>query len=212
MSWALSPGSARDSTTRGKVGEAISETKKRLVFCATGDGGPTAAFAYPAKFPITIAISTTTIGGVDPPLAQGEHANFSFPGEDLDVQVPTYLNPTGIEKTGGSSAATALAAGLASLILSCVRFAYYEEPSNRTLRTQLNPLRKSTENPAAERAFKNFRDQDNMRRVFEDMCGTPGHRKKFVQPWTVFKPELSRMDFDEAKGWLKAYFDKVLQM
>ncbi|KAH0566275.1 hypothetical protein GP486_000327 [Trichoglossum hirsutum] len=211
MSWTLSPESARDSNTRGKVGEALSEAKKRLVFCATGDGGPTAPFAYPARFPFTIAISTTTIGGVDPPLAQSEHAGFSLPGEDLDVQVPTYLNPMGWEKTRGSSAATALAAGLASLILSCVRFAYYEEPLTNILRTPLN-LRKGTMNPAAERAFKKFRDQDNMRRVFEDMCGSPDHRKKFVQPWTVFKPELSRMDFDEAKAWLRAYFDKVLQM
>jgi Subtilase family len=200
MSWTLSDKASEDPQMRKIVSDAILDAKKRIVFSAVGDKGTTAEYSYPADFQNVTGISTTSIGGVDPPTAESNKAVFSLPGEDLETPMPTYLRQ-GLGKVKGSSAATALAAGLASLILTLVRFAYYKEDKAR-----------SSKNERAERYFRDFRDPNNMMRVFRKMCVSTEH-KKFVQPWTAFPnaSELEKMDFDRFKETLVTYFDAALR-
>ena len=200
MSWTLSDKASEEPRMRDIVSDAILDAKKRLVFCAVGDKGTTAEYSYPADFQNVIGISTTSIGGVDPPTAESNKAKFSLPGEDLETPMPSYLHQ-GLGKVKGSSAATALAAGLASLILTLVRFTYYKEDKARL-----------SKNERAERYFRVFRDPNNMMRVFRKMCTATEHRK-FVQPWTVFPnaSELEKMDIDKFKETLFTFFEEALR-
>ncbi|KAH0562627.1 hypothetical protein GP486_002690 [Trichoglossum hirsutum] len=200
MSWTLSDKASEEPRMRDIVSEAILDVRRRLVFSAVGDKGTNAEYSYPADFQSVIGISTTSISGVDPPTAESNKAKFSLPGEDLETPMPSYLGQ-GLGKVKGSSAATALAAGLASLILTLVRFAFYKEDKIR-----------KPENESAERYFRDFRDPNNMMRVFKKMCTATEHRR-FVQPWTVFPNagELEKMDIDKFKETLVTFFEEALR-
>jgi hypothetical protein len=199
MSWTIS-----NYKDEGILCEALAGTEaKRTVFAATGDKG--AADAYPSDFESTIAIANQQFNGSGVITEDFNRAKFCLPGDDIKVRVPEYLATTGYEKTSGSSAATALAAGLASLILTCVRFAYYEEPTGPG-KGEPNTHKP---NKAAEDAFLKFRRQHNMSKVFNRMC--TNERPKFVQPWIFFK-DVEDMTFDERKEYLKKKLESALDI
>lgn len=202
MSWTISPYTAL--TLREDLSDALSRIEgKKAVFAAADETG--APNAWPADFSTTITIATHPIhdSGLIKDLGR---AQFSLPGDDIEVPVPKYLQESGHEKTSGSSAATALAAGLASLILICVRFAYYDEKEEPTGPGKFDPQK---ENKAAEAAFRTFRRQDNMVQVFQKMCNP--ERPKFVEPWRFFK-DLEDKTLEEVKSQLKASFDTALDI
>src|SRR6266513_951794 len=134
MSWTLSDTASGNVDKRTELKLSMHTGRDRLLYCAVGDTGATAEYSYPAEFKAVTGISTTTIGGVDPPTAESQFADFTLPGVDLVSPPPPYLNPKGIGRVHGSSAATALAAGLASFLLTCVRFAYFKEDSSDSSR------------------------------------------------------------------------------
>jgi hypothetical protein len=204
MSWTISEFEANNIKLKDRLLDTLSTAaNKRIIFAATGDRGLTAPSPYPADFSSTIAIATTPMAGPGNNQSDIDRALFCLPGDDLEVIVPKYLNPQGVEKTSGSSAATALAAGLASLILTCVRFAFYEPSSDSTKHGA-----PSDYNDAAESAFNHFRHQDNMKHVFKVMC-TKEHLK-FVQPWIAFA-DLDSKNFDDAKQYLRNFLDSTLK-
>jgi len=199
MSWTISDLQATDTTLHDKLNDACARAaEKRIIFCATGDKGATALTRCPAEFYSTIAIATTPMTGPGNNSADMGHAQFALPGDDLQVDAPTYLEPTGVERTAGSSAATALAAGLASLILTCVRFAYYREQPGAVIGGQ----NRKGDNEAAEKAFTHFRHQDNIKKVFNKLCK---EQPKFVQPWTMVE-NVENLTHNEVKDRLYQFF------
>jgi hypothetical protein len=207
MSWTVS---GHQESDRGEQLDDLSlalarADVDRLAFAATGD--MEAKDVWPASFGTTIAIANQPL--VTPTLVTNdlERAKYALVGDGIKVPVPKYLKASGSEKTSGSSAATALAAGLASLILACVRFAYYEEPEGvgDIGNEETDPRRP---NRAAEVHFNKFRHQHNMTQVLNQMCR---ENTKLLQPWIFFK-EIEDKTFEDVKRILRRKFDAALDM
>jgi len=98
---------------------------KSLIFCAKGDNGPSVEESFPAAFPSPFGICSCSVSGIPSASAETNHAEFLVPAEELCVDIPQYLDQGGKDSADGSSAATAVAAGLAALIISLARFAFY---------------------------------------------------------------------------------------
>jgi len=110
--------------------KAIDRANKKniLVFCSRADKGNLSQKEYPADFDTTITVSATDRMNVE--RKHSEKSDFYVVGEDILADGPSYYhmmdgvtsNSVG-PAVSGSSVATALAAGLASLIIaygSCV--------------------------------------------------------------------------------------------
>ncbi|KAL8349788.1 hypothetical protein RB598_005242 [Gaeumannomyces tritici] len=113
-----------------------------LLFCAAGDTGAISEVEYPHSidpnriFRIGAAMAD---GRVWPPTGQQQSLDFILPGHNVVTRNPrgSSTTPGGFEENTGSSVATAVAAGLAGLILHCVRlgaiYAECEANSDRTV-------------------------------------------------------------------------------
>jgi hypothetical protein len=98
-----------------------SAAKHTLVFCSTADRGTGSGPAYPADYDSTVRISATDKYGNLMPASDKtvSHAvNIPVPGEDIPALGPSYTSEgIAVGTVSGSSVATALAAGIASLTL-----------------------------------------------------------------------------------------------
>jgi len=190
---------------------------KSLIFCATGDKGPSAKESYPAAFPSPFKICSCSVSGQPSANAEIDNTEFYIPAEELYVDLPQYLNQGKKGSADGSSAATAVAAGLAALILSLARFAFHSNRDASSLlldddtgsgddtfdTTSLGGrdfhLQRSTTSrqiKELEEHVSRFKSRTVMRKIFKYMCHGSD---KFVQPWEVFPMELAFEDFDTAK-------------
>ena len=165
----------------------------RLIFCATGDKGRAATELFPAGFAETFSISNCSIVGTHPEHTEIDNTQFLISAQDLAVKVPTYIKRDGEDTVGGSSAATAVAAGLASLVLSLVRFAYSGSKSPQQVSER-------------EKQVMHFKSRSIMARVFKYMCGSTG---KFVQPWKYLPRNLDEMASKLAKMEVQKFLDKA---
>ena len=211
-----------DDNDIGKLETKIQKAAKNsLIFCATGDKGPFAERSYPAGFSVPIKICSCSISGMPSRNAESQNADFYVPAEDLDVPVPRYLNLGAKGAAQGSSAATAIAAGLATLILSLARFAYYgldDESSeyeaidsdNSDFKYNYSESFSSRKSPPqvqhAEERVAQLKKRSIMDRVFKHMCCNTEH---FVQPWGVFPKDLVGLDFDEAKKSVADFLNRA---
>lgn len=92
-------------------------TKKNiLVFCSTADKGAWSGPVYPAGYDGTVRVSATDKYGNFMPASDKGGVIIPVPGEDIPTYGPSYMGDD-IKKgtVSGSSVATALAAGIASL-------------------------------------------------------------------------------------------------
>jgi hypothetical protein len=235
ISCTVSDESMKNKKLKGNLEDAIRTASNRsLIYCATADGGPEAIKSYPAGFDNAgaIAICTATQDGNTLDSAEMQNKpKWLLPGERLMVHAPKYLNPTGKETAGGSSSATALASGLASLILTLVRFSSYQEEdsddevdshdwasdelSEQRLRGSFATLGGGASpqsldlgrNNSAEGAVEIFRRATNMNEVFAKLCGTS--KNSFVQPWTKLPEASKNWTIGEAKQQLRVIFDSL---
>jgi subtilisin family serine protease len=127
-----------------------------VMISSRGDSGNNRENVYPADCGDVISISSLTNYGK---LTESTETNarYFFQGENVSVPAePSYLESQ--KHASGSSVATALAAGLAALIISCRRLGNEEKDIKRT-RTVTT--------------------------VFDRMTQT--ENDKYVRPWKVFK-------------------------
>ena len=112
-----------DATLHDRIKEASSKGIVQL--CSTHDEGSNIRNAWPAGWAETITIAACNEFGSllhrVPPEESGY--DYKIHGEDVSAGVVPFLNST--DRISGSSVATAIAAGLSSLILSCD---YMENP------------------------------------------------------------------------------------
>ncbi len=167
---------------------------KCLIFCATGDNGPSAEKSFPAAFPSPFSICSCSITGIPSANAEIENSEFFVPAEELFVEIPQYLNQGRNDSANGSSAATAVAAGLAALILSLARFAFHN--GQDTAQGSGDDVPKPDDHDLEETVSR-LKRRTMMERVFKYMCG--GGSEKFVQPWNVFPAELKNERVDANK-------------
>ena len=222
MSWTIkkaliaSVGNSRDDKTSkdkkkspeeiaiGALQEAIDEAKslKILMFCSAADdiqvvGKDSLPFSMAPDHIFRIGAALPK-GQRDPSSEDTNSISYFFPGN----QVAEAWNPRSaktVKYHDGSSVSTALAAGLASLIMYCVNVvkSYHEA---------------STES-SGQRASKNFLDDwavglrscENMRKAFNNIEYKEHEDKKFLPVWHVFGKATEQMK--NSKGE-----DKVLAL
>ncbi|EGX52377.1 hypothetical protein AOL_s00043g166 [Orbilia oligospora ATCC 24927] len=117
MSWSFA--ASPNDEDKNKVREAIqlAASKKILLFASMPDKGPDAKLEdyWPAGLPDVIRIGSATTTGQRSTDNWSSEPEYIFPGEDIELRSEKGENDKKV--VSGSSASTALAAGLAALIL-----------------------------------------------------------------------------------------------
>ena len=140
--------------------KAIESAKSNniVMIGSRGDRGGNRDLVYPADYDEVISISSYTNLG-DKTGSTETSAQYFFQGENVSIPAePSYLESQ--KRASGSSVATALAAGIAALTLSCRRLGDNETKVDRI---------------------------KTVKSVFDRM--TLPDQDKYVRPWKVFKDE-----------------------
>lgn len=138
------------------VKEAAQTDKGRrptLMFCSTADEGAFGGPAYPVDYKehVVSVSATDSWGGLTSKTDRHTRVDVSIPGEDLEASAPFYLGNVG-STVSGSSVATALAVGIASLALLLLR----------------------TYNDGSEDELSSFYTRKGIMRVFDRMEASKG--------------------------------------
>jgi len=113
MSFALN-----DPDNNLKYAIADAHTKGIVLLCSTADEGENRTRAWPASYGNTLAIAACNDEGKKS-LSSTTEAQYYFRGENVLYEPLNGNNAGSGEKISGSSVATAIAAGVASLCLAC---------------------------------------------------------------------------------------------
>jgi hypothetical protein len=181
------------------LGEAIKRAldENILIFCAAGDAGNFSDEEYPYEFDRgrIIRIGAATDDGRPwERSGNADNLDFIFPGcavvsrnARLEVAVPSNFE----EKTG-SSVATALAAGMAALILCCVRLA-------AILMENDAQERPSAGAPVQAAALTSIKDYANMVAIFKSI-GVDQNLHKFIEVWNRFEAPTESLRLSRANA------------
>jgi hypothetical protein len=156
-----------DSDLKEAIGEAVG--KDIVIFASTDDEGNNATEAWPAQCEGVMRIVACTSKGKPIKEATPIHGDdtFGLQGEGIDLTIRG--DGSDDENIRGSSVATAMAAGIASLILACRRLT-------------LSMYMKASF--SASRPFSGHR-REAIREVMGRMTD-PDRETKYVKPWIVF--------------------------
>jgi hypothetical protein len=164
-----------------------------IIVASTAGEGFNKLGAWPADYPLVIKIAAATDFGKEAPETVKKKADFLFPGEDIVAQASFLGTNRWSHEVSGPSAATAVAAGIASLILTCDRMALgaMRDVELSEALKQHNKLKRSR----VLKAFKHGWDED----------------AKYVRPWEFFS-EGSNVSWGEGDSVLRWMFDKYQQL
>jgi len=109
-----------ESTTPLKTAVANAHAQGIVMLCSTHDEGPIGKQSYPADATETLGIMACDEYGKSLRSEEVKH-DFLIQGRNVPAGVIPFLDSE--DRVSGSSVATAIAAGLSSLITSCVRLA-----------------------------------------------------------------------------------------
>lgn len=192
MSWTTKP--LENQTDRESFDKVIQDAHKKgiLMFCSASDNGNFEEFTYPySANPGTLfRIGAASKDGTIPTFVGGD-MNFILPGQDVtikDVDEPgaTQNQSDSSALHTGSSVATALAAGLAALVIECVRLAAkHATDGNRTARDP---------DPIVLSDLTEIRKKRTMEEAFYAI----GHNNfskdnKYVEVWKTFDAPAGRI-------------------
>jgi Subtilase family len=149
--------------------------------------------AYPAIYPSVLGIAAANAQGKETLESVKADADYLFQGENIFTRV-TYLGSENPQQAiSGTSVATAIAAGVASLSLACHRLAL-----------------STKSNEEAWINHKTFREKI-VRSVFDKMIEVP--KSKYVTPWRVFPETEDKWSGGEATDvckWIAEHFGNLL--
>lgn len=162
-----------------------------IIASVHGEGSRTKGAGYPASYHNVLAIASADgVGGPSSGTVE-DQANYLFPGEKI-VARTEHLG--GLEDTpdiSGPSVATAVAAGVASLVLAGERFALFQK--------------ECFDRPEYPMKLQG----DVVRKVFKAMSS----EKNYVRPWMFFGESKSRPSWgegDSVLSWISRKYDSVL--
>lgn len=186
MSWTLSQNTNSEERTRFE--NALKESSKRniLMFGVIRDKGRnTKHLSYPGKaMSEIICIGGAGIHGEDENATANE-PDFTFPGSGLG---DLHIQQENLDQVSGSSIATALASGLAALVLHCADITNYGNDR------------------------KHLRRLGTMKDIFKSIAanGPYDSKNKYVAAQTVFKPGFVKYDWEpEGRKMLKDVLKKL---
>lgn len=178
MSWSVKP------PARGKLRDDFNKAVQRAVddsiimLCASSDQGDTGkdeTYPYDVDRANIIRIGAATAMGSNADYVNKHQVDFLFPGHEVHLKGSTPDKELG-DVHKGSSVATAIAAGLAAMVLECVRIAHFwtsTSESNRWIE------------PITEEDLK--MDSKAMQAAFEGMSRA-SHR--YIWVWETFSDKV----------------------
>lgn len=182
MSWTIEP--PEDDVVRRELETAILDADRAniLMFCSASDQGARQTDTYPSRATrriLTIGAAGPS-GETSPCVGNPDKVDFTFPGDSVELMDgEAAAGPAKV--VSGSSAATALAAGLAALVLYCVQVRLWHVPE--------------AEKEQVRRDFEALKKHEEMVKAFRYSIGTsPGSGYKFVTVWDVFEAALEERD------------------
>ncbi|RAH64892.1 subtilisin-like protein [Aspergillus aculeatinus CBS 121060] len=191
MSWTIvvppRPLSSDFEDLEAAIGEA--QTKGILMFCSASDKGAHQCGTYPSKRIKSIfTIGAATPDG-QPNSRVGDIAavDYLLPGELVEGEQSPDLLDTKVEYFTGSSIATALAAGLAALILYCAQIRMMREEGSED------------QHALALEHFNQLKTHDKMRQAFENIGKT---NERYLKVWSVFQNQMQDFDSKSAQDKL----------
>lgn len=146
--------------------------------------------AWPANFESVLSIGAAKLTGKETEESIRDNAKYMFPGKDILVSTSFLGSQPWKTEVSGTSFATAIAAGVASLILACRRLALSTQPDPKKWVSDLKSRRKIVTD------------------VFNVMSVNRG---RYVKPWTVFYQDEGQPSWGEADSilrWVKEQFLK----
>ncbi|KAK1252160.1 hypothetical protein MKX08_003347 [Trichoderma sp. CBMAI-0020] len=166
--------------------DIISMTRDRIVmFCSSIDEGATAIdHTYPGRNKNCIKIGACTGTGTKLSWVSDAHSDFLVPGEANHLTLDSELWNQHHIGSFGSSVSTALAAGLAGVLLYCDRL--IETPKESIDSTDTNAMPDALGKVKSSKAVDYLRSQGLMTEAFQRLSkGT----EKFLQIWDYLRPE-----------------------
>lgn len=146
-----------------------------VLLCSTADEGNKTREAYPATEEGTIAIACCDDGGKLIREGTEHSANYWVYGTGFSGTAIKYMDSK--TEIKGSSVATAIAVGIASLILAC-HFTVAAPPYRRAM----------------------------VKKAFDMMCRGP-NRSIWIEPETLFRPDLFKNATPEdVEKWIRQHF------
>ncbi|KAL9566297.1 hypothetical protein ACKAV7_009656 [Fusarium commune] len=190
MSWTIDP--PKDDRERQDLENAIVEAANAniLMFCSARDKGAHNTPTYPSKATgkiFTIGAANSSGASVDY-VGNASELSYIFPGDKVEVD----SGRTPPEIVDGSSVATALAAGLAALILYCIQVRIF--------------LAKDSKQKARE-AYRKVKQYEGMVKAFDAIETTKESNHKFLKVWEVFGNCVEQKDQKPQGEWLQLVAD-----
>ncbi|KAH8892618.1 subtilisin-like protein [Thozetella sp. PMI_491] len=186
MSWTIEKPDTGDKAKEDEITELesaiqLAAKKNILMFCAATDGGPVRDTTYPAasgtKWIFKIGAAEAS-GTAMKWLGSQDIVDFIMPGHQVVMERQNDPNVKRFTALTGSSVATALAAGLAAVILYCAQITVLlKEPGRRALDTP---------------TYKALKTHEKMVAAFKRIGTTEGSNHKFIQVWELFGKEVDK--------------------
>jgi hypothetical protein len=154
-----------------------------LLFCAAADTGAVTEIEYPWSYDRSRIFrigAATADGRVWGPTGSPQNLSFIVPGHKVVSRNPRREGalPDDFEEKTGSSIATALAAGLAALILHCIRLG--------AIQTELEARQGISSSTAVKvDEFERVKGHDNMNGVLKAI-GLDEGQQRFIEVWKRF--------------------------
>jgi subtilisin family serine protease len=185
MSWTIEKDDKNKQDIE-KLEKAIGEAAENniLMFCAATDQGATSDQSYPAATASTKNIfkigAAEASGAAIKQLRDPTLIDFFFPGHQVvrerhdDPSISKYTALT------GSSVATALASGLAAVMLYCVQFSAIANSRGRP-RPDLSK-------------YESLKTHERMKEAFAQIGTTPESQNKYIKVWERFEKPVKNAD------------------
>lgn len=185
MSWSVK------RPTNGQLREKFNEAVQRAVrlgiimLCASSDQAETSndeTYPYDSNRANIIRIGAATAQGTNAKYVDKHHVDFLFPGHDILLKGSTPDKELG-DVHRGSSVGTAIAAGLAAMVLDCIRIGHFWT-FKQTSKSGKDTPQLSGE-PITDKDLK--LDSTAMKAVFEGMSRS---RSRYIWVWQIFTPSV----------------------
>lgn len=168
-----------------------------LMFCAASDQGAFVDRSYPAAstkklFKIGAAEATGTAFKW---LGDQRAVDFIFPGHNVVKERPGDVPIDKHTSLTGSSVATALAAGLAAVILYSVQVG------------ALTPTTRARQRGVTMDDFRALKTHNRMRDAFLEIGTTDESDKKYIAVWERFKEAVKKSESEPRDTWIDIVTD-----
>jgi hypothetical protein len=205
MSWTIER-TPHNSTDIHELESAIEAAARAgiLMFCAANDQGIARDYSFPAacggtKHLFKIGAAEAS-GAVWKWVGDPADVDFIFPGHNVVKERPNDAPLEKCKTLTGSSVATAIAAGLAALVLYCVQLG--------ALNTQaLNQQQGQGGNAVTMEDFKAIKGHERMKEAFLAIGTSQASGNKYVEVWDVFGPAAKKAERVAREGRIEIVTD-----